>query len=417
MKKVLWLSNFEFSDKPSKSSGTWIESMGKGFAGSGNYEICNVTVGFVDKAVVSDFDGVKQWIIPFGTVDRKQAFSCRQNTEILRICDNVQPDLVHVWGTERPWGLLTATGKINKPALLEMQGVKFAMAPYMTGCLTGKELLQCRYVKEYVKPSSRIESAQERFASCLAQERTIIGGHKYIDYQSEWVRDHISQFVGEQSILFKTKMSIRKEFSQAEPWCVEDAGLTIFSACGCSPNKGLHTLIRAFALLRRNVPNACLTIAGSMGQDGLRMSGYRRFVNREIERLGLSGCVEILGQISALEMIEKMRNSAVTVIPSFVESYSLTLAEAMALGCPIVVTYAGAMPELAKDKEDVLFFPVADAGKCAEMILSLIRDKGLCLRIGSSARAKSLKMHSVDDAVARQTEIYDSILSAGGQAL
>jgi len=42
--------------------------------------------------------------------------------EIVKACEWFQPDLVHIWGIERFWGLLTARGYIRVPVLLEMQG-------------------------------------------------------------------------------------------------------------------------------------------------------------------------------------------------------------------------------------------------------------------------------------------------------
>ena len=65
--------------------------------------------------------------------------------------ESFSPDLIHVWGTEKFWGLLTARDFIRGNVLLEMQGLKRAIAKYYEGGLTIREQLACIGVKEIIK--------------------------------------------------------------------------------------------------------------------------------------------------------------------------------------------------------------------------------------------------------------------------
>jgi len=65
--------------------------------------------------------------------DRDGLPSHKVVADILEVVDGFAPDLVHVWGTEAYWGLLTARGYIRTPALLEMQGLKGAIAKKLFG--------------------------------------------------------------------------------------------------------------------------------------------------------------------------------------------------------------------------------------------------------------------------------------------
>ena len=116
MRKVLWLSNYRFVESPNASSGTWIEAMGRALACVGHYELHNITLGSVSESVESDACGIKQWIFPIKTVVKKALWELPPEKVLRGICDVVnaiKPDLVHVWGIERFWGLLTARNIIR----------------------------------------------------------------------------------------------------------------------------------------------------------------------------------------------------------------------------------------------------------------------------------------------------------------
>lgn len=407
MKKILWLSNFRFKEEMNRGSGAWIEAMGKGIVASGEYELYNITWSNVKEFVRCDACGVKQWAIPIKRIMKLPLDSMPPHdiVESIRVVvDAVSPNLIHVWGTERFWGLLTARKMLKQPALLEMQGITHAMTPYMTGCLTQAEIHACYRIKEWLRPALSMQGQQRRFESAKKSELEMYSGHRFIDYQSEWVRSYVEPFVKDAS-LFKTRMILRDDYLKAEPWRYREGNHVVFTSCGWQANKGLHILLSACEMLKSEYPDIRLVVAGGR-QSGIRRSGYIRWMMNRIEKSSVP--VDVLGSIDPSQMVCSMQDAAVYVQPSLVESYSMCLAEAMAVGCPCVVSYAGAMPEVGGDA--CLYFPIADAGCCASRIRQIFESKEQAVCLGQKARERSRDMHDSRAGVDRQLEIYRSVI-------
>ena len=408
MKKILWLSNFCFREGANTGSGTWIEAMGLALVRTGKYDLYNITLGSVDKPIRSDACGIKQWVFPIKAVAKKAMCAMPPEGVLRGICEvanAITPDLVHVWGIERFWGLLTARKLINRPALLEMQGFPSAMAPYMTGCLEQSDFRKCFRLKEVLRPSLSLSGQQNRFRAAASAEAEMIAGHRFIDYQSEWIRDYVEPLQNG-AAMFKTRMMLREEFLMCNAWRYKQNNNVVFASCGWAANKGVHVLIEACKMLQRRYPDIQLRVAGGFSS-GIRQSGYQKFAMGMVKGLN----VVRLGGLSPKQMIEEMQNAAVYVNPSLVESYSMSLAEAMAVGCPCVATYAGAMPEVGGDA--CLYFPIADAGVLQRCIARVFEMKDEVCLMSEKAREKSMADHNQGRAVERQIEIYENVLKNG----
>jgi glycosyltransferase involved in cell wall biosynthesis len=153
--------------------------------------------------------------------------------------------------------------------------------------------------------------------------------------------------------------------------------------------KGLHILIKSIALVKELYPNIKLKMASSEPRFGVLGSGYFNLINKLIRNLNLTENVVWTGRLSAKEIVTELQNAHVFVQPSFVESYSVAFAEAMAVGTPCVISFAGAMPELAKSGEEALFFQAGDFAICAEHIVGLIANQTEAKKISNNARLRS----------------------------
>ena len=96
---------------------------------------------------------------------------------------------------------------------------------------------------------------------------------------------------------------------------------------------------------------------------------------------------------------------------SHIECYSLALAEAMAVGGPSVIAYAGAMPELAQNGVSGLFYSPCDYRQCAQQVRCIIENPHLAQRLSQAARATAQQRNNIDDVVKRQIDIYNTIIA------
>ena len=102
--------------------------------------------------------------------------------------------------------------------------------------------------------------------------------------------------------------------------------------------KGIHTLLRAFSLLR----------AGSV----LRIVGIgpeKQRLEQLAAALELTGRVQFLGQLPFDALVAEYRNASVFALPTTQEGFGIVFLEAMASSLPIVACRAASVPEVVGD--------------------------------------------------------------------
>ena len=405
--KILWFSNIILSENSMSGTGTWIKAMADSLIDFPDIELFNITKGKVKQTEQNFYKGINQWVLPDVRFDKKGLPPNEIIKQIQDIVNDIKPDLIHVWGTEYYWSRLTAYGLIEGKVLLEMQGLISAIAEMVTADLSIKELIQCIGIKEILKPSSSILGRQKALRIRGEVEKDIIRRHQYINTQSDWMRAHISHLNPNATVL-KTAIGLRNEFINAAKWryehCEKNSILTITSTL--SAYKGLHTLIKAFAKLVKIKPEARLYIAGPKPIKGIRQPGYERYLMKLIKNENIGDKIIWLGPLNTAELISQILKANVVVNPSFIESYSLVVKEALSLGVPTIAAYAGAMPELAIDKHSALFYPPGDIALCYAALLNIFNSPGLPTSLSDNA----LKGNTHVDIAKVQYNIYQKML-------
>ncbi len=417
MMKVLWLSNCPLTDSDLAATGTWIQPIADGLLTTKSVQLAVISIADVPQFVRRDYHEVPQWLVPIRKwLARNGLPSADLVEEIVKACEWFQPDLVHIWGVECFWGLLTARRYIKVPTLLEMQGMKKVWARLYTADLTIKEFIQCIGIKEVLKRKC-IVSYKNDFIRWGQFEEEILHGHRFIDVQSEWMaaQVHALQPHAKQ---FRVDLALRPAFYSAQPWAeFEDKRTTLKTSYNifCSSSygtayKGIHVALRALAKLKLDFPQARLRIAGNIQTKRFFQEGYVRWVNYLCQKLKLVDSVDWLGPLDADQIINEIQLCAVSVVCSFVESYCLALAEPMFLGMPCVTSYNGGTSWIAEDEKTALFFSPGDEVMCAHQISRIFRDPELSHNLSKNARESGLKRHNIESIVQRQNRIYHKIL-------
>uniref|UniRef100_UPI003F49AAF6 glycosyltransferase family 4 protein n=1 Tax=Cupriavidus yeoncheonensis TaxID=1462994 RepID=UPI003F49AAF6 len=132
-------------------------------------------------------------------------------------------------------------------------------------------------------------------------------------------------------------------------------GESVFLYVGrLSPEKGLDTLLDAFAGLRRELPDARLRLVGSGPmEDALRA---------RCTELGLGDSVVLVGSLQGDALSAEYNRAACMVLPSTSEPWGLVVNEALNHGCPTIASdNCGCVPELVHDGETGFVVPARDA--------------------------------------------------------
>lgn len=410
-KKILWLSNCAFSEAKISATGTWIIAMGEALIKSGEVELYNITYGNTKTIIRSDCHGINQWIIP-NVKTNSEGLPPQYIIDFIKgIEQELNPDLIQIWGTEYYWGMLAAKNIISKPTLLDIQGLLFASAKVFYGGLSNSELIRCIGLKELLLPKRLFYFRKQDFIKRGEREKYMLSKIQFISVQSNWVKAHI-KLQNKNAKIFDTGIIIRSQFYKAEKWKGIHTEVIIFSSSsGSNMYKGLHVLFRAVAVLKKTIPTVKLHIAGGILYDKFVQDGYSNWLLKEAKRMNISDSLVWLGSINEDEIINQLQKASVFVVPSYVETYCVSLAEAMMLGIPSVVSYAGALPELAQDNESALYFPVGDYMSCALHIEKIVKDASIANKLSMNAIKKSLTKNNREEIVKRQLQIYNAVIA------
>lgn len=232
----------------------------------------------------------------------------------------------------------------------------------------------------------------------------------YIAVQSEWTKSQIFH-LNTNASYFKVNRALRSEFLVCKKWSeFAHTSPIIYSAAVGFPLKGMDVLLNALAIIKQQFPSVKLRIAGAVGRKDFLADGYVRYLLRIIKRLDLQKNIIWLGSVDAEAIIQNLQEASVFVNPSIIESYSLVLAEAMAVGTPTVVSYAGAMPELAEPNNEALFFTPMDYKMCAYQILKLLSNQELPNQLSHNAITRTQSRNSDVGLSDQHLTIYKNVL-------
>ena len=171
-------------------------------------------------------------------------------------------------------------------------------------------------------------------------------------------------------------------------------GRIVAMASADAPMKGISTLLEAFAKLRteRDVSLVLVTRPTPGGR-----------TEQLIDELGIADHVSFVHGISDEELVEVMGSAELACVPSLYEGFSLPTAELMACETPLVVSRAGAIPEVVgPDGLCADLVTPGDVGELTHAIESLLDDPERRARMGRAGRERAQELFSWR-AVARAT--------------
>jgi glycosyltransferase involved in cell wall biosynthesis len=105
-----------------------------------------------------------------------------------------------------------------------------------------------------------------------------------------------------------------------------------------------------------------------------------------------------------------MRELDMVLAPSRREALSLTLAEAAAVGLPVIAARVGGIPEVVADGETGLLVPPEDVAALGAAMRRLADDPGLRARLGTQGRARYLSQFSLETMTQRTEAVYQQLI-------
>jgi phosphatidylinositol alpha-1,6-mannosyltransferase len=172
---------------------------------------------------------------------------------------------------------------------------------------------------------------------------------------------------------------------------------------GLKRRKNVGVLLEAWREVAGALPGARLLIAGTGPQEGR--------LRRHARALGLGDSVVFAGRVAEADKVGYYNAADVFVSPSSLEGFGFSVGEAMSCGLPVVVSDAGALPELVVDGEGGFLCRADRPSDFAARLRLLLGDADRRRRLGGANRERVDRHFRWPRAARRVMEIYEDVLT------
>ena len=168
--------------------------------------------------------------------------------------------------------------------------------------------------------------------------------------------------------------------------------------------KGVEVLLRAFAKVAQQIPEARLVLCGD---------GPERFhIEERAGQLGLASRVAMLGFQPSEEVERIFRGAWAVAVPSiWEEPFGEVAIEAMANGVAVVSSSSGGLREIVRDGQTGFLVPPGDVDALGDALLRILGNRDLAERLGRTGREVAMAEFSRTKMIGRFEQFYQSLCS------
>lgn len=307
----------------------------------------------------------------------RATFHLRDIQHMRRALQGISPDVVHAHGMGLYAGAAVHSGC---PHVVTTHGIFSREAAFSKGLAS--------------KARGLMDSAIERhWVSRVANVISI----------SPYVEEELERLGGFRGQVYRIENPVADEFFGLQ---AGKEGTAILYAGRVIPRKDLMTLLRALVLVRADIADVQLRIAGETDSASEYYEECRGFV---IEH-SLGSAVTFLGSLRTAELVREYDTCAMLVLPSKQETAPMAVAEAMAGGRAVVASKVCGVPYMVEDGQSGLLVEAGNAQAMAGALTRLLSNGQLQKRMGRRGREIALQRFRAE-VVAHQTrEAYLQIM-------
>jgi len=190
---------------------------------------------------------------------------------------------------------------------------------------------------------------------------------------------------------------------------IDDETLVFILVANLIYYKGHENLLRAFGKIRASLPKKWVLLC--VGRD----DGIGTELMETARENQIFSNVRWLGPRS--DTASLLAAVDIGLLCSDEEGFSNSILEGMAAGLPMVVTGVGGNAEAVVDGETGFVVPPQDPGRLGEAILTLVKDPGLCRRMGDAGRERIAKKFSAEACVQGYERLYAGLIAGENKAI
>ena len=322
-----------------------------------------------------------------------------------------QPDVIHSWGVEYHHALAMVNAAEKEGMLPRMaasiQGLCCRIAPHYTDGIPASAL-RSRTIRDIMRHDS-ILAQQKQYTQRGELEIEALRKLTHVIGRTDW--DQANALNINPNITYHHCDETLRDVFYTDQWAYSRCRKHRIFASSCAyPVKGFHILLEALAIVRKEYPDAEITVTGRPFaaldfKSRMRRNGYEKYLSCLVKRNKLENAVHFLGHLSAQDMKQAYLDANVFVLSSTMENSPNALGEAMLLGLPCVAAEVGGVPSLMGEEEGILCAPVNPAAM-AEGICRVFSMENQAEAMGAAARTRARKTHDPEQNMKDLMDIY-----------
>ena len=417
--KVLWITHDVLPEFAPFVAGDY--SLGGSWIGPLFYSLAeqeNIQLGIASPVVngaslKKQIGKIQYFSIPIVASANSGRMSLHTVRHYAKVVEAFEPDLIHIHGVEKNFGLLTKYISSEVPVVCSIQGIINAYYDSLKLSAVSFDKLRFKSIKTLLGIGGGIQSTAARWQKYRLIEKEIIAINKYFIGRTEWDQSQILA-MNPSALYFHGEELLRADF-YSKKWDLDKCERhSIFMSSGAYSIKGLHHVIQAMSLLVKKYPNLKLYVPlfHELDSQWKRLvigNEFNNYISHLIKIYQLKSNIIFLPRLSVACMAERFLQSHVFVLPSYVENSPNSLGEAMMVGTPSVVSYCGGVGSIVDD-ESALIFPIGDSQMLAFQIDRIFQSDALACELSDGARRIAGDRHDVEKTTDSYINIYEKVI-------
>ena len=317
------------------------------------------------------------------------------------VVDAVQPDVIHVHGTEGPFGLVQR--HTDTPVVVSIQALLTVYdLKYFSG-LDRRTAQRSAGLTERLQRNSYADR-HRRFAKQAEREREILRMTRRVTGRTDWDR-RVASVLAPDATYDVLHEILRPAFYDRVWQQPGNEILQLFTTTGPNLYKGFETILRCARLLDERGVRYRWNVAGVSPGDPF-VALFERALSTP-----LSPQVRLLGVLDDDALAEQMLAGDLYVGVSHIENSPNSLCEAQLVGMPCISTYAGGTSSLVDDGHDGVLVQDGDPYALAGAVLELARDPERAAGLGARARVRASERHDRSTVTEAVLRLYRDLVS------
>ena len=324
--------------------------------------------------------------------------------EMVSIVDRFKPDIIHVFGTEWPFGLIAE--KVDIPVVVHIQGAIVPMnnALYPPGYsrFSFAKWVPVRYLR--TKFYYFLE-AWKNDSRAVIERRIWKSVNNYMG-RTEWDKT-ISSVLHPGRRYFHVEEALRPSFTTQDvpQWRQSPAGKACIMTIGCySLLKGPDLLLKTAHVMVESGFDFEWVVAGQMPPL------LKEFVESHEKLSFEDNHVSFVGHMEPEQLTARLSEATLYVHTSYIENSPNSICEAQIMGVPVVATNVGGVSSLVEDGGDGVLVPANDPWQMANAIMRLAGDPQRLSCYSANARIRAMARHSKENVVEQLLACYSSLV-------